>query len=82
MILRLFKLKQPAPQPTKCHACGTVAAEAICHACKTERPAYTALKNLTARERGVQPLAAPKPCRYFPKSLCGCDGRGQCIEPA
>jgi hypothetical protein len=37
------------PQPTVCHNCGTVAAEAICHICKEERPAYAALKNMSER---------------------------------
>lgn len=67
----------PKPQPTKCHACGAVAAEAVCHICKTERPALTALKNISAK--------APTPfptCRYYPNALCGCGLSGQCLEAA
>lgn len=52
------------PQPTKCHECGTVAAEAVCHICKTERPALTALKNITERERRNTPRIADYFRRY------------------
>lgn len=44
------------PQPTKCHECGTVAAEAVCHICKTERPALTALKNISRQQARPCPL--------------------------
>lgn len=47
---RLFK-RQEAPKPTTCHQCGSVAAETVCHLCGTERPAFTALKNITAKAR-------------------------------
>lgn len=46
----MFK-RQEAPKPTTCHQCGTVAAETVCHLCGAERPAFTALKNITARSR-------------------------------
>lgn len=32
-----------APKPTKCHQCGTVAAENICHICKQPRQHYATL---------------------------------------
>jgi hypothetical protein len=38
------------PQPTVCHHCGHVAAVCVCPLCGTERPAYTALKNMTAKQ--------------------------------
>lgn len=41
--------RPPAPQP--CHHCSTPYAGTSCPTCKEERPAYTALKNQTARER-------------------------------
>lgn len=63
------------PEPTTCHACGTVAAEAVCHICKTERPAYTALKAISAR----MPLVE---CRYYHGQPCNCGGRGVCLPAA
>lgn len=42
------------PSPTKCHACGTVEAVAVCRYCGTERPAYTALKAITQQEQAEQ----------------------------
>jgi len=39
--------RQPAPLPQSCHACEHKYAGAVCPICKTERPAYTALKNIT-----------------------------------
>jgi recombinational DNA repair protein RecR len=53
--------KPIAPKPTVCHVCFTSAAEAVCHVCKTERPAYTAVKNMTAKE---QPKATDIARRY------------------
>ena len=44
------------PKPTVCHECGTIAAEAICHICKTERPAYTAVKNMSLKVEPQGPL--------------------------
>ena len=49
-------MRQQLPQPTTCPFCGTSAAEAVCHTCKEERPAYTALKNLTKQQEKRCPL--------------------------
>lgn len=78
--MSFFSRKAPTPQPTRCHACGTFAAEAVCHACATERPAYTALKNITRAQKKVAPTYPP--CRYAPASLCGCGQRGLCLDAA
>lgn len=40
------RAKPPEPQP--CHECGTKYAGIACPICKTERPAWVALKNITA----------------------------------
>ena len=79
---------QLEPRPTNCHECGKSAAEPICSGCGAERPAFTAVKNITAqareaRARDVQPLSFPLPaCRYYPKSLCDCGLRGCCVPAA
>lgn len=39
------------PQPQACHQCTHLYVGAVCPVCKTERPAYTALKNMTAYRR-------------------------------
>lgn len=76
-------IRQLHPKPTACHDCGVEYAGVACPNCSTERPAYTALKNITARERGVQPLSFPlPPCRYYPNSLCDCGQRGCCVPAA
>lgn len=82
-ILDFFRRKQEQPQPTTCQACGARGAEFICHCCSTERPAYTALKNMTARVRGLQPVKQTlPPCRYEPSALCDCGQRGTCLPAA
>ena len=43
------------PPQTKCAHCDTVAAEAVCHVCKTERPDLTALKKISRKAFGVEP---------------------------
>lgn len=71
------------PVPQACHQCGNHYAGAICQICKAERPAFTALKNIAARESGAQPLRDPlPPCKYAPGALCDCEERGLCLEPA
>lgn len=71
------------PMPVSCHNCEHKFAGAVCPVCKEERPAYTALKRITAKtHRGVQPLRDPKACKYDHKTLCGCEGRGHCLEAA
>jgi hypothetical protein len=76
-------LKAVPPVPQKCHACENVFAGAVCPICKAERPAYTAMKRITAlAHHGVQPLRDPKFCRYFPAQICGCGGTGNCLEAA
>lgn len=67
------------PKPTRCHQCGTVAAETVCHTCKTERPAYAALKAISEKFRRVAGLPA---CIHYPNALCGCGERGECLEAA
>jgi hypothetical protein len=42
--------KPVAPKPTRCHECGHEAAVSVCALCGTERPAYTALKNITSKQ--------------------------------
>lgn len=70
-------------RPVQCHNCEHAYVGTVCNLCGAERPAYTALKNMTARQRaGVQPLNDPKFCKYDPKTICGCDGRGHCLEAA
>ena len=72
-----------APIPQACHNCGHQYAGAVCNVCKEERPAYTMLKRATQRASiGAQPLRDPQACPYFPKSICGCKGRGTCLEAA
>lgn len=78
--MSFFSRKAPTPQPTRCHACGATGAEAVCHCCATERPAYTALKNITAKAKAARPVPTYPPCRYAPASLCGCGERGICLE--
>lgn len=39
------------PQPVACHHCTHLYAGAVCPICKEERPAYTALKKLSERQR-------------------------------
>lgn len=65
------------PKPQACHHCEHKYVGAVCPICKTERPAYAALKRITAAaHHGVSALRDPKSCRYFPESICGCGGRG------
>ena len=71
---------KPIPQP--CHHCGTHHAEAICPACREERPAFSALKRITGRASWPTGLTPYPTCRYFPSALCGCEERGICLEAA
>ena len=68
---------QEAPVPQPCHACGVKYAGIACPTCKEERPAWIAVKNMTAARHAPAPLPI---CRYEPKALCGCDLRGECLE--
>ncbi|HEX8106734.1 MAG TPA: hypothetical protein VF516_03350 [Kofleriaceae bacterium] len=43
--------RQPAPIPQPCHECGHHYAGISCQICKTERPAWTALKNMGAMRK-------------------------------
>jgi hypothetical protein len=72
------------PKPVKCSNCEYAFVGTVCPLCSTERAAYTALKNITARaSAGVQPITKPlPPCRYRQASLCDCGLRGLCIEIA
>lgn len=71
------------PMPVACHACENKFAGAVCPICKTERAAYTALKRITAKaHHGVAPLRDPQACQYDPKTICGCNHRGFCLEAA
>jgi hypothetical protein len=71
------------PIPQSCHACDNKFAGSVCPLCKTERPTYTAMKRITARaHHGVQPLRNPNACRYFTNAICGCGGRGTCLDVA
>lgn len=67
--------RQRAPEPQPCHACETKYAGAVCPICKTERPAYTALKAMSAR----LPLTE---CSYYHGQPCNCGGRGACLPAA
>jgi hypothetical protein len=53
----------------------------MCPICKEERPAYTALKAMSAKP-GVQPVSVLPACRYYPKALCDCELRGTCLDAA
>ncbi len=64
-----------APKPQPCHACETKYAGAVCPTCKEERPAYTALKAMSAR----LPLTD---CHYYHGQQCNCGGRGVCLPAA
>lgn len=81
----MTSITQMTPAPTMCHACGVFAVAVVCPNCSIERPAYAAMKNITAkeraaRERGAQPLSFPlPPCSYYPNSLCDCGLRGCCV---
>lgn len=85
MSAEILPLRE-GPRPTRCGNCGRVAAEAICSLCKTERPALTALKSIAKTASacfGVRPVTEPlPPCRYEPKALCDCGGRGLCLPAA
>lgn len=71
------------PKPVKCHNCEHSYVGTVCALCGEERPAYTAMKRITARaHHGIEPLRNPDACIYFPNSLCGCGGRGTCLEVA
>jgi hypothetical protein len=71
--------RQQAPIPQACHHCSHKYAGAICPLCKTERPAFTALK----AQRKTAALPDPLPfCEIYPKSLCGCGLRKLCLEAA
>lgn len=73
------------PRPQKCsvNGCENVFTGSVCNLCKEERPAFTALKRITAKaHHGVPALRDPQACKYFPKSICGCDGRYTCLESA
>jgi hypothetical protein len=74
----LLPPRPPAtPRETQCHKCYRIAAEAICSLCNTERPAYTALKAISAK---LGPITAT--CRYYPKDRCECGERGECLSVA
>lgn len=82
--MTLLRFPKP-PQAVPCHNCTHPYAGAVCPLCKEERPAYTALKNMerSAPPTGVQPIASPLPaCKYEPKALCDCQGRGLCLDVA
>ena len=71
------------PQPQPCHNCGMPYAGIACPICKEERPAYTAVKAMSAKARtGAQPITNAVPCRYYPESICGCRGIGTCLDVA
>jgi hypothetical protein len=71
------------PRPQPCHHCDQPYAGAVCPICKEERPAFTALKRITAKaHHGVAPLREASRCHYFPDSICGCGGRGTCLPAA
>lgn len=71
------------PQAQPCHQCEHRYAGSVCPICKTERPAYTALKRITARaHHGVAALREPTACRYFPNAICGCGQTGTCLDAA
>lgn len=73
----------PFPAPQACHACTHKYVGSRCPICAEERPAFTALKNLTRRQPvGAQPMRDPSACRYFPNALCGCEQRGLCLDAA
>jgi hypothetical protein len=69
------------PRPQACHHCDQPYVGAICPICKEERPAYTALKAMSAKP-GVQPVSVLPACRYYPKALCNCELRGTCLDAA
>jgi hypothetical protein len=53
------KTTQLPPVPQPCHKCEAVYAGSHCPLCKEERPAFTALKNITAQQhKPVVDLAA------------------------
>jgi len=62
-------------QPQPCHACDAQYVGSHCPTCGAERPAYTALKNITAR----LPLTE---CHYYHGQPCNCGGRGVCLPAA
>jgi hypothetical protein len=66
-----------APSPQACHNCGHAYAGAVCPICKEDRPAYTALKALSAKLRAALPE-----CRYYPDRNCECGARGECLPVA
>lgn len=69
--------RRAAPIPQPCHECGHRYAGIVCPLCKEERPAWTAMKNITAKQQAPLPW-----CRYFPNSLCSCGLRGTCLPAA
>lgn len=69
------------PIPQSCHECGHKHAAVLCPLCGTERPAYAAVKAMSAPARPKLPAPLP-PCRYAPASLCACELRGECLEVA
>jgi hypothetical protein len=40
------------PKPDRCHVCGTVACEVICHVCKEPREWYAKLTGLFTNDDG------------------------------
>lgn len=70
-------IRQLHPKPQPCHACGVEYAGIACPHCKEERPAFNAMKNISA-----QPPAPLQPCRYYPGEACGCGQRGACLPAA
>lgn len=69
------------PVPFPCHSCGHQYAGTSCPVCKVDRPAFTALKRITAAAAAPAAQVAPlPPCRYEPRALCGCGLAGLCLE--
>jgi hypothetical protein len=51
------------PKPQPCHACEHKFVGAVCPTCKTERPSFTALKNITSKQ---PPRAFERPLGALP----------------
>lgn len=61
--------------PQKCHACEVIFAGTNCPGCGAERPAFTALKKISAE------ASAPR-CRIYITKRCDCGQRALCLEAA
>jgi hypothetical protein len=68
------------PRPQPCHHCDQPYVGAICPICKEERPAYTALKRITAKaHHGVRRCAMP-PLPLLPRFDLRLRRRGTCLR--